>query len=65
VTGIDVEDTVLARARTLVERAGLGDRIGLATVAPGLTGVGIRDRNPWYREAARAELDRLSGPSLS
>ena len=35
VTGIDVEDTVLARARMLVEDAGLGDRIGLAKVAPG------------------------------
>jgi ubiquinone/menaquinone biosynthesis C-methylase UbiE len=35
VTGIDVEDTVLASARSLVERAGLGSRIGLAKVAPG------------------------------
>jgi phosphoethanolamine N-methyltransferase len=35
VCGIDVEDTVLARARTLVAAAGLGGRIGLAKVAPG------------------------------
>ena len=35
VTGIDVEDGVLARARELVEVAGLGDRIGLVKVAPG------------------------------
>ena len=35
VTGIDVEDTVLACARKLVERANLGARIGVAKVAPG------------------------------
>lgn len=35
VTGIDVEDTVLAHARGVVERAGLAGRIGLAKVAPG------------------------------
>ena len=35
VTGIDVEDTVLARARELIARAGLHSRIGLAKVAPG------------------------------
>ncbi|MBI2718080.1 MAG: methyltransferase domain-containing protein [Rhizobiales bacterium] len=35
VTGIDVEDTVLGKARQRVERAGLGDRIGLVKVAPG------------------------------
>jgi phosphoethanolamine N-methyltransferase len=35
VCGIDVEDPVLARARDLVARAGLGDRIGLVKVAPG------------------------------
>lgn len=35
VTGIDVEDSVIARARALVHEAGLGDRIGLAKVAPG------------------------------
>lgn len=35
VTGIDVEDTVLAHARTKVEFRGLSDRIGLAKVVPG------------------------------
>ncbi|HMO08784.1 MAG TPA: methyltransferase domain-containing protein [Paracoccaceae bacterium] len=35
VTGIDVEDPVLARAREVVAAAGLGARIGLAKVAPG------------------------------
>lgn len=35
VTGIDVEDTVLAHARRKVEQAGLSDRIGLVKVAPG------------------------------
>ncbi|PKP75510.1 MAG: SAM-dependent methyltransferase [Alphaproteobacteria bacterium HGW-Alphaproteobacteria-6] len=35
VCGIDVEDTVLARARALVARAGLGDRIGCIKVVPG------------------------------
>jgi phosphoethanolamine N-methyltransferase len=35
VTGIDVEDGVLAHARALVARRGLSHRIGLAKVAPG------------------------------
>lgn len=35
VTGIDVEDPVLARARALVDGAGLASRIGLVKVAPG------------------------------
>ena len=35
VTGIDVEDTVLACARSLVAREGLEARIGVAKVAPG------------------------------
>jgi phosphoethanolamine N-methyltransferase len=35
VTGIDVEDGVIARGRELVEAAGLSDRIGLCKVAPG------------------------------
>jgi phosphoethanolamine N-methyltransferase len=35
VTGIDVEDPVLDRARVLVGAAGLGERIGLVKVAPG------------------------------
>jgi phosphoethanolamine N-methyltransferase len=35
VTGIDVEDPVLARARAVVAEAGLGSRIGLVKVAPG------------------------------
>lgn len=35
VTGIDVEDTVLARARELIAREHLGTHIGLAKVAPG------------------------------
>ena len=35
VTGIDVEDGVIARARELVDAAGLTDRIGLCKVAPG------------------------------
>jgi ubiquinone/menaquinone biosynthesis C-methylase UbiE len=35
VTGIDVEDTVLAAARQHVERAGLAERIGILKVAPG------------------------------
>lgn len=35
VCGIDVEDTVLARARALIAREGLGHRIGCLKVAPG------------------------------
>ncbi|MGL4237237.1 methyltransferase domain-containing protein [Tabrizicola sp.] len=35
VTGIDVEDSVLTRARELVAAKGLTDRIGLVKVAPG------------------------------
>ena len=35
VTGLDVEDPVLAHARALVDRAGLSDRIGLIKVVPG------------------------------
>jgi SAM-dependent methyltransferase len=35
VTGIDVEDGVIARGRELVEAAGLLDRIGLCKIAPG------------------------------
>lgn len=35
VTGIDVEDPVLARARALVDEAGLGHAIGLVKVSPG------------------------------
>ncbi len=35
VTGLDVEDTVLARARELIARAQLGARIGLVKAAPG------------------------------
>ena len=35
VTGLDVEDTVLARARELIASARLADRIGLVKVAPG------------------------------
>jgi phosphoethanolamine N-methyltransferase len=35
VSGIDVEDTVLAHARALVAREGLGHRIGCLKVAPG------------------------------
>lgn len=35
VTGIDVEDTVLANARARIARSGLGDRIGVLKVAPG------------------------------
>ncbi|MFO1122019.1 MAG: methyltransferase domain-containing protein [Hyphomicrobiales bacterium] len=35
VTGIDVEDTVIATARAKVEAAGLAGRIGFAKVAPG------------------------------
>ena len=34
-TGVDVEQGVLARAREHVADAGLGDRIGLALIAPG------------------------------
>lgn len=35
VTGIDVEDPVLARARQLVDAAGLAARVGLVKVVPG------------------------------
>ena len=35
VTGIDVEDTVLAHARKHAQARGLADRIGLVKVAPG------------------------------
>ena len=35
VTGIDVEEDVLSRARELVDRHGLGDRITLVKVTPG------------------------------
>lgn len=35
VTGLDVEDTVLAHARRLIAAAGVADRIGLVKVVPG------------------------------
>ncbi|MCA0432885.1 MAG: methyltransferase domain-containing protein [Proteobacteria bacterium] len=35
VTGIDVEDTVIANARKRVQEAGVGDRVGFVKVAPG------------------------------
>ena len=35
VTGVDVEDSVLTHARTLVAARGLADRVGLVKVAPG------------------------------
>ncbi len=35
VTGIDVEDTVLAHARERTEKAGLAAQIGLVKVVPG------------------------------
>jgi phosphoethanolamine N-methyltransferase len=35
VTGIDVEDSVIARARALVAEKGLTDRVGIVKVAPG------------------------------
>lgn len=35
VTGVDVEDPVLSRARELISAAGLSDRIGLAKIVPG------------------------------
>lgn len=28
----------------------------------GLAGISVKDRNPWYRETARRELERLRGP---
>ncbi len=33
-----------------------------AMLAAGFASIVITDRNPWYRQAARAELDRLKGP---
>jgi phosphoethanolamine N-methyltransferase len=38
-----------ARYRLAMERAGFVD-------------IAVRDRNPWYREVARGELERLKGP---
>jgi phosphoethanolamine N-methyltransferase len=38
-----------ARYRLAMERAGFAD-------------ITVRDRNPWYREVARGELERLKGP---
>ena len=38
-----------ARYRRAMERAGFRDIV-------------VRDRNPWYREVARGELERLKGP---
>ena len=37
-------------------------RYRLAMERAGFTGITVTDRNPWYREAARAELSRLRGP---
>ena len=33
-----------------------------ALAAAGFLDIALVDRNPWYREVARAELDRLRGP---
>jgi phosphoethanolamine N-methyltransferase len=33
-----------------------------ALAAAGFVDVELRNRNAWYREVARAELDRLTGP---
>lgn len=38
------------------------DRYRAAMEMAGFTGIGIADRNGWYRETARAELARLRGP---
>jgi phosphoethanolamine N-methyltransferase len=37
-------------------------RYRLAMERAGFTAITVTDRNPWYREAARAELSRLRGP---
>ena len=37
------------------------DRGGLTGRAAGFVDVELRNRNGWYRELARAELDRLTG----
>jgi SAM-dependent methyltransferase len=36
-------------------------RYDRALRAAGFVGVEVRDRNPWYRDVARAELERLTG----
>ena len=38
------------------------ERYALAMRRAGFADVIIRDRNPWYREVARGELERLKGP---
>ncbi|MFK0692370.1 class I SAM-dependent methyltransferase [Mesorhizobium sp. IMUNJ 23033] len=38
------------------------ERYVLAMRRAGFSNVTIRDRNPWYREVARGELERLKGP---
>jgi SAM-dependent methyltransferase len=38
------------------------DRYRRAMEQAGFRDVSIRDRNPWYREVAREELERLKGP---
>ena len=37
-------------------------RYRLAMERAGFTRIAVVDRNPWYREVARAELTRLRGP---
>ena len=38
------------------------DRYRLAMERAGFVGIAVRDRNPWYRDVARGELERLRGP---
>jgi len=38
------------------------DRYRLAMHRAGFENITVRDRNPWYREVAREELERLKGP---
>lgn len=54
--------------RAYVEAEGLSfsmaspARYRLAMERAGFAGIVVTDRNPWYREVARAELERLRGP---
>jgi phosphoethanolamine N-methyltransferase len=57
-----------AEMATFVETSGLSFAMGITDELPailegaGFTDIHVVDRNPWYREEARGEIERMRGP---
>ena len=68
-TSHDGEPSADMRVYLEAEDLGFGmaspDRYRRALEAAGFTDIEIVDRNPWYREKARSELEHISGPMLA